>query len=480
MNSFLRSIPRFPAWIACVVFGAASCSRPGHLSDWLDHADHLPAGEADALLEWTAANGFDAVNFQVSEGLDSLRGPRSVQIRDGRVHHLRADAVKSLQGLAKLSGLHTLELDDYLCENLVDCPPGLSFLSIRNSEMDSLQGIEACTKLTSLTLFQTAIRDFAPLQARSNLTELHASDHDWQQISIPPLPAVTRLDLVRNNLGAITGLERLPKLRNLILRDNRLTALTGIENLDSLEKVDLSGNRIVDTRLIVANAFAQKLNVKNNPITNFSALQAWTGLQKLETDREMNSALPASLEEIAGSGVKPSGREGQEKVARELMEKYLQNVAFVEQGPSGSGRGEGVSSRISSTFSLNGPTDISGTVAIKRLKGPFRLPLASTDNTLYYGRDVSVSGTVVVAEGRLEIYSPVDIDFWEQATLFVDNPARRTPAPGGLRLKGFVVTEVMAGEAKSFEANLLALAGDFKLLLHTPEGTASGIQFTLE
>lgn len=480
MKFLFRALARFPAWMACLCFGAVSCGRPGHLGDWLERPDRLPSGEAAALHEWIAANGFDSAAFPVAEGLESVRGPRGVQIREGRIYLLRAEAATSLEGLAGLTGLHTLELYRSDLASLEGCPPSLVFLTVGESELRSLEGIGACTKLVSLRLDQTAVSDLAPLQACPSLTELTATGHTWENIALPPLPALTRLDLGRNELAEVAGLERLSGLRTLILRDNRLAGLRGIGTLTSLESVDLSGNRIADATRIAVNTSAKRLDVKRNPIADFAPLQAWSGLEKFLAEPKPDQALPASLAEIAGSGAKPSGPGGQEQVARELMEKYLKGAAFVEEAPSGSGRGERVRSKIASRFSSGGAADISGTVGVDRLEGRFRLRLAQTDNVLYYGREVSVSGEVSVAAGRLEIYSPVDMDFWQQAALFVDNPVRRGPAPEGLQLKGYLVTEVTPGEAHPFQANLLALAGDFALLLHAPDGEASGIEITLE
>lgn len=90
-----------------------------------------------------------------------------------------------------------------------------------------------------------------------------------------------------------------------------------------------------------------------------------------------------------------------------------------------------------------------------------------------------VAGTVRVESGRLRIYSPVDMDFWQMATLFVDRPLRNEPTPAELTLKGWKVIDVAPGEALRFTAALVGVGGDDALLLEALEGEATGIAFEL-
>src|SRR5690606_788910 len=130
--------------------------------------------------------------------------------------------------------------------------------------------------------------------------------------------------------------------------------------------------------------------------------------------------------------------------------------------------------------SLSGPPRISGEVTIERLVGRFRLKLASSRDTLQYGREAKVAGSVSVDSGRLTIYSPVDVDFWQMAALFVERPVRGEPTPDELLLKGWKRIDVEPGKPVPFTATLIALGGDHRLLLHAPDGEARGIRFELE
>ena len=174
-----------------------------------------------------------------------------------------------------------------------------------------------------------------------------------------------------------------------------------------------------------------------------------------------------------------SARDCQIKEARELKENFLRNLEFVERVPAIGGRTEGVSGRQSVSRNVSGPTKITGSVRIDRLSGVFRLKLASTKDVLQFGREIGIAGTVRVESGRLRIYSPVDVDFWQMAALFVDRPLRNEPTPAELTLKGWKVIDVPPGVVTRFTAVLIGIGGDDFLLLEAVDGEAAGIEFEL-
>ena len=120
-------------------------------------------------------------------------------------------------------------------------------------------------------------------------------------------------------------------------------------------------------------------------------------------------------------------------------------------------------------------------MSIGELTGRFRLRLARTNNTLYYGRKVNVSGTARSGTGSLEIYSYVDVNLWKLAAVLVDEPVRgQEPPEDGLILKGYTRTDVAPGTDQTFAATLIPIGGDFFLLLRAPNGTAKDIRLEIE
>ncbi len=166
-----------------------------------------------------------------------------------------------------------------------------------------------------------------------------------------------------------------------------------------------------------------------------------------------------------------------------FKEKYLEN-GFIESVPGSNGRAREVSTRLGSRFSnglFGDSASVRGSVSIGELTGRFRLKLVRTDNTLYYGRKIQITGTASSGMGGLEIYSYVDVDLWKLAAVLVDRPVRgQEPPEDGLILKGYTRTEVTPGTDQTFNATLIPIGGDFFLLLRAPDGSAKDIQLEIE
>lgn len=160
---------------------------------------------------------------------------------------------------------------------------------------------------------------------------------------------------------------------------------------------------------------------------------------------------------------------------------YTSKGEFVETAPiNGDGVARNVKSKWVSRFSHNGGTEVSGTSAIEELDGILRLKLASTNNTLYYGRKVKVSGTISTEGNRVVVYSPVDVNLWTLAAVLVDGSDRNAPPPeDGLHLKGYLAESVDPGTPQDFSADLVTMAGDFFLVLHAPDGPARNIKLDI-
>jgi hypothetical protein len=165
--------------------------------------------------------------------------------------------------------------------------------------------------------------------------------------------------------------------------------------------------------------------------------------------------------------------------ANYLKTSYLKNNHFIEQLPKhGSGSARKVSRHLASSFSSYADPVITGEVTIAELKGLFRLKVASTDNLLYQQKKVRVKLEGTVASGTVFIYSPVDLDFWQMAKLFIDHPDRDKPKNNPWQLKGYVVTTLEPGKPIKASAQLLPMADEYHLLLGTDQ-PAEGLKLTL-
>ena len=94
------------------------------------------------------------------------------------------------------------------------------------------------------------------------------------------LEKVTILDLRRDKLTDVTGLEKLTKLEELYLGDNQLTNVKGLEKLTQLKKLSLTLNKLTSVKGLENLTQLKELYLNDNP-----------DLTKAQID-ELQKALP--------------------------------------------------------------------------------------------------------------------------------------------------------------------------------------------
>jgi Leucine-rich repeat (LRR) protein len=120
-----------------------------------------------------------------------------------------------LQGLAGMSNLKRLSLAGSM-RSLEGISPGVEDLSLVSaSDLVSLAGIEACSRIRSLEVFCCGVSSLHPLRSLSSMERLNASHCELltHLSRIEQLKALRRLE-VRD--CAVTSLQPLSQLRNAI------------------------------------------------------------------------------------------------------------------------------------------------------------------------------------------------------------------------------------------------------------------------
>ena len=184
-------------------------------------------------------------------------------------------SVDSLQDLVFLPNLESLTLGEY-GNNI---PP-----------ITTMDGIENCTKLTSLTILYGPDKDYSAIALLPNLNRFerrYGNDYNniitvlkscenletltLRNLNITDMKemkefyALKYLDLSNNSITKIEGLENLSNLETLNLALNKITKIEGVENLTNLETLNLENNNIEDITPLSANAKLMTLNLKTNP-----------------------------------------------------------------------------------------------------------------------------------------------------------------------------------------------------------------------
>ena len=185
--------------------------------------------------------------------------------------------VDSLEDLVFFPNLESLTLGD---------------LSGKNSpNIITMDGIENCTKLKSLTIYNGPDKDYSEVSNLNNLEVFYRfAGTDYNNIIrelknceklknvtirlqaiadmsvIAELGNLNYLDLSNNNISKIEGIENMTNLVTLNLSSNRISKIEGLENLQNLKTLNLNGNNITDITPLSKNALLTTLYLKYNTV----------------------------------------------------------------------------------------------------------------------------------------------------------------------------------------------------------------------
>lgn len=462
------------ATLGCLLVTLLACQNETGQSDMNPLSD-LAADQADALQQWMQANGLSAASFQY--GSDQHQGAYSILSADGQVVAIKSKGVSSTTALAPLTALKSLELSLLPQTQLNSCPAQLAHLRINGQPTEplSLGFLQQCPKLTELELFHAAPKNWPDLAGLSELQSLSLRYSDLTTVDLNfHLPQLTRLNLTNNKLQSLTFSAPPERLQALFLSHNQLRVLPDLSALLALESLSLDDNPLMNLATGHLPTSLKTLDLRDTAVLDLAALMDAPNLQRVQIQRRPKS-LPDALADKVFAVV---GEDSQLAIAEGLMEKYLAGIQFIEKLPKAvNGKALGLHKQSSQHFSLSGTSDLNGWVEIEEIQGLMRIPLAQTDNLLYQQRQVAISGQARVKQGAFRIYSPVKLDFWQMAAIFVDHPEPEPPAGADLQRNGFVVHQALPDQSVSFTANLIPMADRYLLLVGSDVATGVSINY---
>jgi N-acyl-D-aspartate/D-glutamate deacylase/Leucine-rich repeat (LRR) protein len=210
------------------------------------------AATEQAIIEWVTKLGGKATATEVNlsrtpitdtqvQFLAGLKSLEALSLETTEVGDLGVAALKNLPSLKRLNLSHTM----LSSRGLASLPPSVTHLTVANSLVDVLEGIDRLAKLESLSLAGCGVHDddAAKLAALPALRELDLSYTEITDAGVKRLPAVESLDLNATEIGD-AGLEAIaammPNLKHLRVNYGRFTdqgvkALGSLRNLESLE-----------------------------------------------------------------------------------------------------------------------------------------------------------------------------------------------------------------------------------------------------
>ena len=182
--------------------------------------------------------------------------------------------IDSLQDLVFFPNLNSLTLGEYG----TNIPPIIS-----------MNGVENCTKLTSLSIIYGPDKDYRAIAQLDNLkkfTRFSGNDYDniidylkfcknIESVSIrnqkrvnmsriSELGNLKSLTLDHDEITKIDGLNNMTNLTYLSLSNNKIEKIEGLDNLKNLRELELNNNNITDITPLIANNLLITLKLKAN------------------------------------------------------------------------------------------------------------------------------------------------------------------------------------------------------------------------
>ena len=188
-------------------------------------------------------------------------------------------AVDSLEDLVFFPNLTSLTLGEYG----TNIPP-----------ITSMDGVEKCTKLTSLDIIYGPDKDYSAVAKLSNLKNFTRFRGDDFNNIIDALKFSKNLEFFSLSQVEIEDMSRIAELGNLkILRltNSQISKIEGIKNMTNLEEIYLSSNQIKKIEELENLTKLERLFLNGNQISDITPLSVNTSLTTLDLRR--NSEIDA-------------------------------------------------------------------------------------------------------------------------------------------------------------------------------------------
>ena len=171
---------------------------------------------------------------------------------------------------------------------------GLTSLDTTQRNIMNLGGLEHCTSLTELYLWDNQISDISTLANLTSLANLNLWGNYVSDIStLAGLTSLTYLTLDNNDISDISTLAGLTSLAYLFLPHNQISDISPLSNLTGLLQLDLTGNQIIDISSLANLTSLEFLVLERNQIIDILALVDNEGLSEwdwvLLTDNPLSS-----------------------------------------------------------------------------------------------------------------------------------------------------------------------------------------------
>ncbi len=179
-------------------------------------------------------------------------------------------AVDSLEDLVFFPNLESLTLGEY-GNNI--------------PQITTMDGVENCTKLKSLTVLYGSDKDYSAVGNLDNLATFNRfAGNDYKNIidALKYCKSIQNVSIRNQKISDMSKVAELGNLRTLIFRNNDISKIEGLENMNNLEYLDLSDNEIIKIESLENLVNLKELYLRNNQISDITPLSKNTSLTTLD------------------------------------------------------------------------------------------------------------------------------------------------------------------------------------------------------
>ena len=196
---------------------------------------------------------------------DALRSLTSLTVRDREIENL--DGLQHARNLKRLDLAGNLISDITPLANLVN----LEGLSLHRNVIADISPLAGLTNLRRLTLYDNRITNINALSGMKQLQEFEAQGNAIVDINaLSELLALTYSHLAGNLISDITPLANLVNLEVLRLHRNAITDISPLAGLTNLRRLTIENNAITDISALAGLTDLRHLTIENNDIADHS------------------------------------------------------------------------------------------------------------------------------------------------------------------------------------------------------------------
>ncbi|MFZ7090904.1 leucine-rich repeat domain-containing protein [Primorskyibacter sp. 2E233] len=277
--------------------------------DWAESVELIgPEGQRPPVSIAALANLPNLNNLRLENLTVSDPGALGeLQVEDLGFKSVSADDFSGLARVAQLRKLRFVNVSGLPGLKLANLPP-LVDLTLVDTPLPALDGLERLTDLQSLVLANTGATDLSAVAAL-NLRRFIMRGERLDDLSM--LSGSPNLAFLVLNGSEVTSLDSLPhpdSLMNLSALDSALEDISALSVAKKLRNLDLRGSKVADVTGIHHLPLLEELDLRETPVSDLSPLANLRALKKLWlTDTKVADLGPLaglpSIEQLSISGI---------------------------------------------------------------------------------------------------------------------------------------------------------------------------------